>query len=797
MDRTRHDPSAGLLEQPGGRVHARRCGDDGLVVRAIAPQAGSSLSPLAEELAIGALRLVAADPSAIASASHLVATTKAFTELCEIAHLPGRAVLSIDIAKDPDDALAIHLLCGTVGPVGDAAREARALLGAARILLERYPSCYEVADVDPTGLLSGLGSLRHTARVVQRRVGIADDTDEAEVLSRFDREPDSWLGLARLVLDAPRGTRLRTTLLATELDLYDRSWLDEAVASARGLFERATPDGGASASLGTARCAQRVLETVIDIEESYTSPVFVVEVAVASPEPLSEIFLRSLATSITNEADVVGQGATPLVAARSRLVGGFAIEWDPDGLAEALRLGLPLRGGCEPRSFADVVSLTEAACAFQWPVPAGGPIPTLPVEMLRLLPAPRGLSDIGVVVGRDASDEDVHLDAAQRASHVHLVGMTGTGKSTLVARLVMSDIDEGRQFVLVDPHGDLARRVRDHAVRRGVDLVVVDPSDDESVGLELFDGALSSGADRLERLEASAARMLDAIASSQDPTWTGPRFRATARAVLLLLGCAGKGHHLGEVPDVLCDLSVARRLVATSEGLPSWVWPKLENHFTQRDTADVADWASSKFSDFTYRGGLRRALPPIGQGRSIPGLLGKGQSLVVSFAGGALSGLDARLLGHLVVSLVIDECCARGDGERRPVGLYIDEAQLFPAVSLARALAEGRKFGLSLTAAHQHQSQLDPILRDALGNAKATFAFRTAPEDAAEIGPRLGIAPRELVGLPDLSAYVLVARDGRRLGPFTISLDPPSSVEFGALGSRPPRRESRPDAVWS
>ena len=46
-----------------------------------------------------------------------------------------------------------------------------------------------------------------------------------------------------------------------------------------------------------------------------------------------------------------------------------------------------------------------------------------------------------------------------RLSHMHIIGKTGTGKSTLLERLILSDIKAGEGLALVDPHGDLAERI--------------------------------------------------------------------------------------------------------------------------------------------------------------------------------------------------------------------------------------------------------------------------------------------------------------------------------------------------
>lgn len=70
----------------------------------------------------------------------------------------------------------------------------------------------------------------------------------------------------------------------------------------------------------------------------------------------------------------------------------------------------------------------------------------------------------------------VALPVADAGHHLHVLGATGTGKSTLLAHLILGDITARRAVVLIDPKGDLARdvldRIPDHATER---LVVIDP----------------------------------------------------------------------------------------------------------------------------------------------------------------------------------------------------------------------------------------------------------------------------------------------------------------------------------
>ena len=71
---------------------------------------------------------------------------------------------------------------------------------------------------------------------------------------------------------------------------------------------------------------------------------------------------------------------------------------------------------------------------------------------------------------------------------MHLLGPTGVGKTTLIARLVLADFDAGRGAVVIDPKGDL---VEDLLARipagREHEVDLLDPLDEAPPGLNVLD----------------------------------------------------------------------------------------------------------------------------------------------------------------------------------------------------------------------------------------------------------------------------------------------------------------------
>ena len=68
--------------------------------------------------------------------------------------------------------------------------------------------------------------------------------------------------------------------------------------------------------------------------------------------------------------------------------------------------------------------------------------------------------------------------SAARRRHLCLIGATGTGKTTLLRRLILSDVYDGAGFALIDPHGDIASDIADSIPREQTGRVVYfDPAD--------------------------------------------------------------------------------------------------------------------------------------------------------------------------------------------------------------------------------------------------------------------------------------------------------------------------------
>lgn len=70
------------------------------------------------------------------------------------------------------------------------------------------------------------------------------------------------------------------------------------------------------------------------------------------------------------------------------------------------------------------------------------------------------------------------IKQADRRHHTYVLGKTGTGKSTLLENLIVSDLKSNKGLALLDPHGDLVERMLDLVPSFRInDVIYFDPSD--------------------------------------------------------------------------------------------------------------------------------------------------------------------------------------------------------------------------------------------------------------------------------------------------------------------------------
>ncbi len=406
------------------------------------------------------------------------------------------------------------------------------------------------------------------------------------------------------------------------------------------------------------------------------------------------------------------------------------------------------------------LNATEAAGLIGWPVGAVA-VPGLALGGCRLVPASPLVPSTGMVLADATFPGDARplaLSTEGQLRHLHVLGPTGTGKSTLLVNLITQAVATGHSVVALDPKGDTIQAVLERVPDwRRDDVIVLDPADTTGrlVGLNPMQSVDEDHA------EVVVENLVGLFKSLYRHSW-GPRLDDILRAALLTLA-GTKGTTLCEVPLILTDPSYRRRLVGRLDdpvGLESF-WGWYESISDAERQAAVGP-VLNKVRAFTMRPRVRSI---IGQSRpklSLRDVLEHRKVLLVSLASGLLGDEASALMGALVVSELWNATLARAAlpvDRRTPVMGVLDEWQHFLHLPtpMATVLAEARGLGLGLVLAHQELGQVpEDVRRAVLANARSRVIFQLPAADAS-------LVARELGG-------VLTADDLQGLGGFEVAL---------------------------
>lgn len=324
----------------------------------------------------------------------------------------------------------------------------------------------------------------------------------------------------------------------------------------------------------------------------------------------------------------------------------------------------------------------------------------------------------------------VTLSDEQRLRHMHVIGATGTGKSTLLLNMIAGDIRAGRGVAVLDPHGDLIDGAIKHIPdERLKDVVLVDPSDTEyPIGLNLLSA-------RSEAEKVILSSDLVALFRRFATSWGDQMTSVLANAVNAVLESEGGGT-LIDLRRFLVERGFRERFLQ-SVGDPNiaYYW---QHEFHLQKTNSVAPILTRL--DTFLRPRIVRNMMAQKVGLDFGEILNKGKVLLVKLPQGLIGEENSYLLGTLVVAKLHQAAQARqglAPEERTPFFFYIDEFQHFVTPSMSAILSGARKYGLGLVLAHQDLEQLfqkdAELAGSVMSNPGIRVCFRSGDKDAARL----------------------------------------------------------------
>lgn len=340
----------------------------------------------------------------------------------------------------------------------------------------------------------------------------------------------------------------------------------------------------------------------------------------------------------------------------------------------------------------------------------------------------------GLVLGENvhaALSKTVALTAEQRVRHIHVIGASGTGKSTFLLNLIRQDIEAGEGVGVLDPHGDLVDRILEIVPEHRLeDVILLDPADEEySIGFNI----LSAHSDLEKRLLASD---LVSVFQRLSTSWGDQMASVLQNAILAFLE-SDQGGTLADLRRFLLEPKYRNEFLATvCDPEIVYYW---QHAFTQLSGNKSIGPVLTRLETFLSPKPIRYMVSQKENRLDFGAILDTGKIFLAKLAQGLIGRENSYLLGTLLVAKLQQLAMSRQRqtaAARRDFWLYIDEFHNFITPSMAEILTGARKYRLGLILAHQELRQLQrdsEVASAVLSNPYTRICFRVGDDDAKKL----------------------------------------------------------------
>lgn len=370
----------------------------------------------------------------------------------------------------------------------------------------------------------------------------------------------------------------------------------------------------------------------------------------------------------------------------------------------------------------------------------------------------------------------VSLSAAQRLKHTHIIGATGTGKSTFLLNSIIQDIEQGNGIAVLDPHGDLIESILSYIPENRIDdVLILDPADSEfPVGFNIL-----SAHSEIEKEILSSD--LVAVFRRLSTSWGDQMNSVFANAIIAFLE-SDQGGTLADLRRFLVEKSYRDQYLKTvKDSNIVYYWQK---EFPILRSGSIGSILTRL--DTFLRPKLIRNMVAQKKGLDFERILDTQKILLVKLSQGLIGNENSYLLGTFVVSKIYQAAMARqaqAKEARSDFFLYIDEFQNFITPSMSAILSGARKYHVGLILAHQDMQQLmkqdSELVSSVMSNAGTRICFRIGDADAKRFAD--GFSFFEAQDLQNLNTGEAIARIDR----------PEYDLSFTSIA--PPKPENKED----
>ena len=390
-----------------------------------------------------------------------------------------------------------------------------------------------------------------------------------------------------------------------------------------------------------------------------------------------------------------------------------------------------------------VLNIKELSSIIHFPHGRFNQNPRIARQKFKVIPAPDDLPSEGIVVGYNnywGVKREIRITDKDRFRHIYILGQTGTGKSTIMLTQAIDDMDNGRGFTFIDPHGEAVEFLLKHFPKERIDDLIY---------FDLWNTAYPIGLNPLEvspddsdEKDVVTNDLVEMFIQMYGHEIFGPRIQDYFRNACLLLMDQPEGGTIVDIMRLFTDEAFAEAKIRNLKDpvVAAW-WNKTYKKMGDREKAEIIPFIQAKFWPFTTGVYVRNI---IGQSKSAFKMYDAMQQkkiILMNLAKGISGEETSKLIGKIIAMQVKLSALKRAkieEKDRVPHYLYVDEFQNYVSQSFESIMSEARKYRLGLVVAHQYTDQLKQgglwgeldLSKTIFGNIGNMFVYKVGAPDA-------------------------------------------------------------------
>ena len=390
-----------------------------------------------------------------------------------------------------------------------------------------------------------------------------------------------------------------------------------------------------------------------------------------------------------------------------------------------------------------VLNIKELSSIIHFPHGRFNQNPRIAWQKFKVIPAPDDLPSEGIVVGYNnywGVKREIRITDKDRFRHIYILGQTGTGKSTIMLTQAIDDMDNGRGFTFIDPHGEAVEFLLRHFPKERIDDLIY---------FDLWNTAYPIGLNPLEvspddsdEKDVVTNDLVEMFIQMYGHEIFGPRIQDYFRNACLLLMDQPEGWTIVDIMRLFTDEAFAEAKIRNLKDpvVAAW-WNKTYKKMGDREKAEIIPFIQAKFWPFTTGVYVRNI---IGQSKSAFKMYDAMQQkkiILMNLAKGISGEETSKLIGKIIAMQVKLSALKRAkieEKDRVPHYLYVDEFQNYVSQSFESIMSEARKYRLGLVVAHQYTDQLKQgglwgeldLSKTIFGNIGNMFVYKVGAPDA-------------------------------------------------------------------